>query len=63
MLTSAAAAAAGKPEKVLAVLAMFGGMSLLAFATNIIRSSRWARTRQQQLDAVAERVVGALGPR
>ena len=46
----------------LAVLAMFGGMSLLAFATNLIRSARWARTRQQQLDAIAERVVAVLRP-
>ncbi len=62
LLTSAAVAAAGKPEKVLAVLAMFGGMSLLAFATNLIRSPRWARTRQQQLDAIAERVVAVVQP-
>lgn len=62
LLMSAVVASAGKPEKVLAVFAMFGGISLAAFATNLIRAPRWARTRQQQMDTIAERVVAALRP-
>ena len=60
VLTSAAVAAAGKPEKVLAILTMFGGMSLIAFATNAIRSPRWARERERQMREIAEHAVKLL---
>jgi hypothetical protein len=53
-------AAAGKPEKTLAVMIMFGGMALAAFATNLLRSPRWARDRQGQIEATAEQVVRLL---
>ncbi len=60
LLMSAVVASAGKPEKVLAVFAMFGGISLAAFATNLIRAPRWARSRQQQIATIAEHVLKRL---
>lgn len=59
-LMSIVVAASGKPDKALLILGMFGGMSLAAFATNLIRMPRWARTRQRQMEAVAERAVKLL---
>ncbi len=60
MLMAATVAAAGKSEKMLAVLTMFGGIALAAFLTILIRSPRWSRECQGQLDATAEQVVTAL---
>ena len=60
LLMSAVVAAAGKPEKALAVLGMFGGIAVAAFATNVVRSPRWARDRERQMSAVAEHAVQLL---
>lgn len=60
LLTTAAVIAAGKPEKALAVLAMFGGMALAGFGTNVVRSPGWARLRTRQMEATAAQVVKLL---
>lgn len=60
VLASAIVAADGKPAKALAVLAMFGGMSLASFAANLIRLPRWARERERQMEAIAEHAVKLL---
>ena len=59
-LSSAVVTAAGKPGKALLVLAMFGGMSLTAFVTNLIRLPRWARERERQMEALADHAVKLL---
>ena len=59
-ITSAAVVAAGKPEKALAVLGMFGGMGLFAFGANLVRLPRWARERERQMEAIAEHAVKLL---
>ena len=53
-------AAAGNPTKTLMILGVFGGMSVMAFASNIIRLPRWARERERQMEAIAERAVKLL---
>ena len=53
-------AGAGKPEKALAVLGMFGGMGLAAFAANVVRLPSWARERARQMEAIAEHAVKLL---
>ena len=60
LLMSAVVAAAGKPEKALAVLIMFGGIALAAFGANLVRSPRWARERTQQMEAIAAHAVKLL---
>jgi hypothetical protein len=60
LLMGAVVAAAGKPEKALAVFIMFGGMALAAFGGNLARSPRWARERERQMEAIAEHVVKLL---
>jgi hypothetical protein len=60
MLFGAVVAAAGKPEKALVVLGMFGGMALAAFGANLIRLPRWARERERQMEALAEHAVKLL---
>jgi hypothetical protein len=60
LLFGAVVAADGKPGKALVVLGMFGGMSLAAFASNVIRLPRWARERGRQMEAVAEHAVKLL---
>lgn len=60
LLMSAVVVAAGKPEKALVVLAMFGGISLAAFGANALRLPRWARERERQLEAPAVRAVKLL---
>ena len=60
VLSSAVVAASGDPKKALLVLGMFGGMSLAAFGSNLLRLPRWARTRQQQMEALAEHTVRLL---
>jgi hypothetical protein len=60
VLMGAVVAAAGKPEKALLVLGMFGGMALAAFGANLIRLPRWARKRERQMEAIAEHAVKLL---
>jgi len=60
LLMGAVVAAAGKPEKALVVLGMFGGMSLAAFGANLLRLPRWARERERQMEAIAEHAVTLL---
>jgi hypothetical protein len=60
VLMGAVVAAAGKPEKALVVFGMFGGMALAAFGANLVRLPPWARTRQRQMEAIAERAVKLL---
>lgn len=57
---SVIAAAAGKPAKALVMLGMFGGMALATFGANVIRLPRWARERDRQMEALAERAVKLL---
>jgi hypothetical protein len=59
-LSTAVVAASGKPGKALLVLAMFGGMSLVAFGANLIRLPRWARERERQMEALADHAVKLL---
>ncbi|MDB4908044.1 MAG: hypothetical protein JWO05_2828 [Gemmatimonadetes bacterium] len=63
LLVSAVVASAGKPEKALAVLALFGGMAVASFAANLIRLPRWARERERQMEAIAEQTVKLLSDR
>ena len=60
VLMGAVVTAAGNPEKAIAVLGMFGGMSLASFTANLVRSPRWAREREQQMEAIAEHAVELL---
>lgn len=60
VLMGALAAAAGKSEKALVVLGLFGGIALAAFGTNLVRVPRWARERDRQMEALAERAVKLL---
>lgn len=53
-------AAVGRPEKALFALGWFGGMALLAFTPNLIRLPRWARERERQMEAIAQRAVKLL---
>lgn len=59
-LMSAVVAGAGKPEKALVVLGMFGGMAIATFAANLIRLPRWGRERERQLEAVTQHAVRLL---
>ena len=60
VLFSSVVAAAGKPEKALLVLGMFGGMAVISFGANLIRLPRWARERERQMEAIAEHAVKML---
>jgi hypothetical protein len=60
IIFGAVVATAGKPEKALAVLGMFGGMALFAFGANVIRLPSWARERERQMEAIAEHAVKLL---
>ena len=60
LMMGAVVAAAGKPEKALLVLGMFGGMSLAAFGANLVRLPRWARERERQMEGIAEHAVKLL---
>lgn len=60
LVMGATVAAAGKPEKAIAVLGMFGGLALAAFAANVLRLPSWARTRERQFTALAEQTVKML---
>jgi hypothetical protein len=63
LLISAVVAAAGKPEKALVVLGMFGGIALAAFGANLLRLPRWARERERQMEAIAEHALKLLSNR
>lgn len=60
LVMGATVAAAGKPEKAIVVLGMFGGMALAAFAANVLRLPSWARERDRQFTALAEQAVKLL---
>ena len=60
LIMSAVVAAAGKPEKALVVLSMFGGIAIAAFGANVLRLPRWARERERQMEAIAEHAVRLL---
>jgi hypothetical protein len=60
VIMSAVVTAAGKPEKALVVLGMFGGIALTAFGANVLRLPRWARERERQMEAIAEHTVKLL---
>jgi len=60
LLMGAVVAAAGRPEKALAIVAMFGGMAIFSFAANLIRLPRWARERDRQMESIAEHAVKLL---
>ncbi|HEX4681063.1 MAG TPA: hypothetical protein VH277_00070, partial [Gemmatimonadaceae bacterium] len=60
VIFGAVGAAAGKPEKALLLLGMFGGMSLFSFAANAVRLPRWARERERQMEVVAQHAVKLL---
>lgn len=57
VLTSAVAVAAGKPEKALAILGLFGGIAMAAAITNLVCAPRWARERDRQMTTVAANAV------
>ena len=52
--------AAGKPHKAAVIFAVFGTMSLITFTVNLIRTPRWARTRERQMKELAELAVKLL---
>jgi hypothetical protein len=60
LIMSAVVTAAGKPEKALVVLGLFGGIALTAYGANVLRLPRWARERERQMEAVAEHAVKRL---
>ncbi|HEX6942895.1 MAG TPA: hypothetical protein VF128_08195 [Gemmatimonadaceae bacterium] len=60
LIMGAAVTIAGKPEKALVVLTMFGGMALAAFGANMFRLPRWARERERQMEAIAQHAVKLL---
>ena len=66
VIFSAVVAATGRPDKALAIFGLFGGMSLFTFGANLIRLPRWARTREKQMETLAQRAVkllsGSTGP-
>lgn len=60
LIMGATVIAAGKPEKALAVFGMFGGIALISFAANLMRSPAWAREHARQMEEVAENAVKLL---
>jgi hypothetical protein len=60
VLSSSVNAATGSPQKALALLGVFGGISLTIFAINAWRLPRWARERERQMEAIAEHAVKLL---
>lgn len=53
-------AAAGKPHKAAVIFGVFATMSLIAFTANLIRTPRWARERERQMEEIAELAVKLL---
>ncbi|MGQ0647667.1 MAG: hypothetical protein ACT4P7_08840, partial [Gemmatimonadaceae bacterium] len=60
LIMSAVVAGAGKPVKALLLLGMFGGIAVTAFGANLLRLPRWARQRERQMEAIAQRAVKLL---
>jgi hypothetical protein len=60
VLFSGAIALTGQPAKALVFASVFGSVALVAYVTNRLRLPRWARDRERQLDAIAERAVRLL---
>jgi hypothetical protein len=61
VLLGAVLAAAGRPRTALEVLGVFGAMAVLAFfGAQLVRTPAWARERERQMEAIAERVVTLL---
>ena len=60
VLSSSVNAASGSPQKALALLGVFGGISLMIFAINAWRLPRWARERERQMETIAEHTVKLL---
>lgn len=60
VLMGAVAGAAGKPEKALVVLGMFGAIALASLGATLIRSPRWARERGRQMKTITEQAVKLL---
>lgn len=60
LLMGGVVAAAGKPEKALLVLGMFGTMAVVALGANVVRLPGWARKRDRQMEAIAEQAVRLL---
>jgi hypothetical protein len=60
VLMGAVVAAAGKPEKALVIVGMFGGIALAAFGANVLRLPRWRRERERQMETIAEHAVQLL---
>lgn len=50
----------GKPEKALPVLGLFGGMAPFPFGADMVRLPQWARERERQMEAIAERTMKLL---
>lgn len=63
VVMGAVTAAAGKPEKALVMVGLFGGVALAAFGANLVRLPRWARERKRQMAAIAEHAVKLLSSR
>ncbi len=60
LIMGAVVAASGKPEKIVPVVGMFGGFAVASFGANLLRLPRWARERERQMAALAERAVKLL---
>lgn len=60
LILGATVAAAGKPEKAIIALGLFGGIALASFAANVFRLPGWARERERQMAAIAEHAVKLL---
>jgi hypothetical protein len=60
LLMGAGVAAAGRPEKALVFVIIFGGISLAALGANLLRLPRWARERERQMQAIAAHAVRML---
>jgi len=60
VLLGVTAAAAGKPGKAIVVLGLFVGLALGTLGANLVRSRRWARERERQLEALTEHAVKLL---
>jgi hypothetical protein len=50
----------GEPEKLLRAFSILGPVGVAVFAAGAIRLPGWARTREAQMDAIAERVNGMM---
>lgn len=60
LFSSVVAATGAPPDKALAILGIFGGISLASFASNLVRLPRWARERERQMEAIAQHAVKLL---